>query len=66
MREINYKNEPREEQVALYPYLRRAFFAGILPAHAGFVFLSPSLGHPTVSLCQDTSKVGAGWPTVQL
>jgi len=39
---------------------------GILPAHAGFFSQFPSLGRPAVLLCEDTSKVRAVWPRVQL
>jgi len=63
---MNYENEQGEKQVALYAYLQRTPFPGMLPAHAGFFSHFPSLGCPSVSLCEDTSEVRAACPREQL
>jgi len=44
----------------------RTFFTGILPVHARFFSHFPSLGYPSISLCEDTSEVRAACPRVQL
>lgn len=52
-----FLSEQRDEQTALYPYLQSTFVPGILPAHAGFFSHFPSVGGPSVSLCEDISEV---------